>query len=63
MQNMLRLPSRVAPQIVMMKSADMISGILDTEIRAVLNHIADTPLPAEVMDGKDDEDGEDREGL
>lgn len=60
MQNMIRLPSKVAPRLVMVGNVDLISGILDEEIRMVLNEIADTPLPenaAEVTDNEEDEEG------
>lgn len=60
MQNMIRLPSKVAPRLVMVGNVDLISGILDEEIRLVLNEIADTPLPenaAEVTDNEEDEEG------
>lgn len=60
MQNMIRLPSKVAPRLVMVGNVDLISGILDEEIRMVLNEIADTPLPenaAEMTDNEEDEEG------
>lgn len=45
MQNMIRLPSKIAPQIVMMENVEVISGIIDKEVRDVLCAIADTPIP------------------
>ena len=45
MQNMIRLPSKIAPQVVDMGSIQIIQAIIDKEIRDVLNEIADTPLP------------------
>ena len=60
MQNMIRLPSKVAPRLVMVGNVDLISGILDEEIRLVLNELAETPLPetaAEVTDDEEDEEG------
>lgn len=55
MQNMIRLPSKVAPRLVMQKNTEVISGILDEEIRDVLNQIADTPLPEEAAQEETDE--------
>ena len=45
MQNMIRLPSKIAPQVTMMESVEKIKMIIDGEMRAVLAIIADTPLP------------------
>ncbi len=62
MQNMIRLPSKVAPRLVMVGNVDLISGILDEEIRLVLEGIAETPLPeSAVLDGMNEEE-EDEEG-
>ncbi|MBQ8507207.1 MAG: hypothetical protein IJ466_07260 [Clostridia bacterium] len=44
-QNMLRLPSSIAPQVAGMESIEKIIGIIDEEIRKVLELVADTPLP------------------
>lgn len=55
MQNMIRLPSKVAPRLVMQKNTEVISGILGEEIRDVLNQIADTPLPEEAAQEETDE--------
>lgn len=61
MQNMIRLPSKVAPRLIMVGNVDLISGILDEEIRTVLNGIADTPLPAEAAEETSEEE-DDEEG-
>lgn len=45
MQAFIGLPSKVAPQLVMMGNVDEISGILDGNIRDILSQIAETPLP------------------
>lgn len=45
MQNMLRLPSVIAPQVLMMDKPEIVIGIIDKEIRDVLTIIADTPVP------------------
>ncbi len=60
MQNMIRLPSTLAPRLVMMKDVDMIAGIIDHEIRDTLNQIADTPLPVEAAyeENSDEEESE-----
>lgn len=60
MQNMLRLPSKVSPRLVMMKNSEMIAGIIDQEIRDTLTLISETPLPIEVAaeDTDDEEESE-----
>ena len=45
MQSFLHLPSKIAPMVVMMPSVEVIAAIIDKEVRAVLDIIADTPLP------------------
>lgn len=62
-QNLLRLPYKAAPQIVMMGSVENITAILDTEVREILTDIADTPVPEEEAedadaDAEEEEDGE-----
>lgn len=61
MKNMIRLPSKVAPRLVMMKDAEMISQIIDAEIRDVLTQIADTPLPEEAATETMDDEEESEE--
>ena len=46
MQNLIHVPSKVAPLVQMMDSIEAITRIIDDEIRKALNDIADTPLPA-----------------
>ena len=60
MQNMLRLPSKVSPRLVMMKDSEMIAGIIDQEIRDTLTLISETPLPVETAaeDTDDEEESE-----
>ena len=48
MQNMLRIPSKVSPLLVMVKDVEHIASILDNEIREMLTQISETPLPIEV---------------
>lgn len=61
MQNLLRLSSKVAPRLLMIGNADLIAGILDEEIRMVLEEISETPLPdnigAEESREEQDEEG------
>lgn len=59
-KNLLQLGNRIAPRIVMMGSADVISGIIEAEIHKALQQIADTPLPyyAAVVNGDEDGDEE-----
>lgn len=60
-QNMIRLPSKVAPRLIMVGNVDLIAGILDEEIRAVLNGIADTPLPEMAAAETENEEDENEE--
>ena len=45
MQNMIRLPSKIAPQILSVDNIQVIQSVIDKEIRSVLEGIAETPLP------------------
>lgn len=60
MQNMLRLPSKVSPRLVMMKDSEMIASIIDQEIRDTLTLISETPPPVEAAaeDTDDEEESE-----
>lgn len=58
MQNMIRLPSKIAVQVQMMQSTDAISAIIDAEIRTVLNALAETPLPDAARETDEDNDEE-----
>lgn len=44
-QNMIHLPSKLAPMLRMMDNAEVIADIIGKEIRKALEEIADTPLP------------------
>jgi len=46
----------------MVGNVDLISGILDEEIRTVLNGIADTPLPEQAAANDMSEEDDDEEG-
>lgn len=63
MQNMIHLPSKLAPMLLMMDNAELIGNIIDGEIRKVLEALAEIPVPdyAELADGEntDGEDGDD----
>jgi phage terminase Nu1 subunit (DNA packaging protein) len=49
-QNALALPQKLAPILVMQENEEVIAGIIDDEIRVMLEGIADTPLPSYVYD-------------
>ncbi len=59
MQNMLRLPSTIAPRVVMMESVEKIAGIIEMAIRETLDCIADTPIPSYALGVGDIEESED----
>lgn len=60
-QNMIHLPSKVAPMVVMMSNVEQIAAIIDREVRDVLISIAETPVPeyaqGSTSDGEEGEDG------
>lgn len=56
MQNLIRLPSKIAPRLQMQSSVEMIADILDRDIRRILEEIADTPLPDYATTEEDKED-------
>lgn len=51
MQNMIHLPSKIAPMVIGKTNQNEIANIIDVEISNVLDIIADTPVP-------DDSEGE-----
>ena len=61
MQNLLRLPSKIAPQITMMDNIEIITGIIDAEVRDTLTNIAETPLPEEAAESEEAEEAEDEQ--
>lgn len=61
MQNLIHLPSKLAPMLQMVESVELIRDIIDTEIRKVLEEIADTPLPDYAAGNDEDEEDEDTE--
>ena len=59
MQNLIHLPSKLAPMLRMIESADVISGIIDEEIRKILEAMAEIPVPDYAdVEKEDEEDGE-----
>lgn len=62
MQNLIHLPSKLAPMLQMVDSVELIRSIIEEEIRKVLEGIAETPLPeyaaVDESTEEDDEDGE-----
>lgn len=60
-QNLLHLPTTLAPQLRMIENQEVISSVIDEGIRRVLNEIADTPLPDYAADPSSDEESEEDE--
>ena len=60
-QNLIYLPSKVSPMLLMMDNTEQIAAVIDIEVRSVLETIAETPLPdyAQETGGTDEEEGED----
>ena len=59
MQNLIHLPSKVAPILRMQDNMDYISGILDTEIRRILENITEAPMPDYALTDEGTEENED----
>lgn len=57
-QNLIHLPEKVAPMLQMLDNVEVISDIIDTEIRKVLEAIADTPLPDYAAEKNEESDEE-----
>ena len=57
MQNMLHLPSTLAPMVRGLDNLEVIGSIIDTEIRKTLEDLSETPLPAYLL-LQDEEDEE-----
>lgn len=55
-QNMIRLPGKIAQQVYMLDNMELVMGIIEKEIRAVLETIADTPLPDEAAVMEEEEE-------
>ena len=59
MQNLLHLPSKVAPMLCMMDNVELIAGIIDEDVRKILGEIAETPVPDYAAGAGSGESGED----
>lgn len=64
MQNLIHLPSKIAPMVQMMDNVELIASIIDEEIRKILEEIAETPLPkyAAAEGTEEESEGEDEDG-
>jgi len=64
MQNLIHLPSKLAPMLQMLDNVEIIASIIDEEIRKILTEIAETPLPdyAAEEETEDENEGEDEDG-
>lgn len=60
MQNMIRLPSAIAPQVVMMESVEKIASVIEEAIHGALDSIADTPIPNYAQGTGDEEENEEQ---
>ncbi|MDD3881903.1 MAG: hypothetical protein PHI27_06590 [Eubacteriales bacterium] len=58
MQNMVRLPSTLAPQLVMMENIEIIAGVIERAIHEVLTAIAETPVPSYAASADENEESE-----
>lgn len=58
MQNMLHLPSTLAPMVQGMENVEKIDKVIDTEIRKVLEALSETPLPSYLLFQEDDDEEE-----
>ena len=61
MQNMIHLPSKIAPMLRMMDNTEVIANLIDTEVRKTLMDIANTPLPSYAADESEDEESEEED--
>lgn len=59
MQNMIHLPSTLGPMVRGLESVEVITSIIDAEIRKVLEALSDTPLPAYLLLQDDEDEQED----
>lgn len=64
MQNLIHLPSKIAPMVQMMDNVELIASIIDEEIRKILEEIAEMPLPeyAAAEGTEEESEGEDEDG-
>ena len=57
-QNLLQMSNKIAPIVRMMENTEQIADIINSEIRAILEDIAETPLPAYAADTESEEEDE-----
>ena len=57
-QNLLHLPSKLAPMLRMLDNTEVIADMIDKEIRKALEAVADTPLPTYAATEESDESEE-----
>lgn len=62
MQNLIHLPHKVAPLLTMIENPEEISGLLEDEIRKVLEEMAVAPLPEDIEGAEDDGEAEEQDG-
>ena len=62
MQNLIHVPSKVAPMLRMMDNVEIITEIISAEIRKSLEAVADTPLPTYASEESESEEEHDEEG-
>lgn len=55
-QNLMRLPGKIGQQVFMLNNMELVTGIIEKEIRDCLTAIAQTPLPTEVCGGEQEEE-------
>lgn len=58
MQNMVHLPSKLAPLLRMQENTEVIADIIGEGIRGVLEEIADTPLPTYAAETDEESEGD-----
>lgn len=62
MQNLIHVPSKVAPMLRMMDNVEIITEIISAEIRKALEAVAETPLPTYASEESESEEENDEEG-
>ena len=57
-QNLIHLPNKLGPMLVMMESSEEIAAMIGNSIREVLENLAETPLPVYAEESTEEESGE-----
>lgn len=60
-QNLLHLPSKLAPMLRMLDNTEVIADMIDKEIRKALEAVAEAPLPTYAAEESDDSEEADEE--